>query len=85
MTRFGGISVVYWRYLPLILPLMVAGWLASKRVSPESKSSLKLESVTFALTLIAVIFILNFLSFLPSAVLGPIGEGLQLSALTEVE
>lgn len=74
------LALILGRYLPLVLPLMVAGWLASKRVAPESSSTLRLESVTFGVTLVAVILILNFLSFLPSAVLGPIGEGLELSS-----
>lgn len=73
------LALLLGRYLPIILPLMVAGWLASKRVAPVSNSTLRLESVTFGVTLVAVILILNFLSFLPSAVLGPIGEGLELS------
>lgn len=75
------IALLLGRYLPIVLPLMIAGWLASKRVSPVSNSTLRLESVTFGVTLIAVIFILNFLSFLPSAVLGPIGESLELSTM----
>lgn len=74
------LALLLGRYLPIVLPLMVAGWLASKRVAPDSNSTLRLESVTFGVTLIAVILILNFLSFLPSAVLGPIGEGLELSS-----
>ncbi|MDZ4297631.1 MAG: potassium-transporting ATPase subunit KdpA [Moraxellaceae bacterium] len=73
------IALLLGRYVPIVLPLMVAGWLASKRVAPVSNSTLRLESVTFGTTLIAVILILNFLSFLPSAVLGPIGESLELS------
>lgn len=74
------LALILGRYLPLVLPLMVAGWLAGKRVAPESGSTLRLESATFGVTLVAVILILNFLSFLPSAVLGPIGEGLELSS-----
>lgn len=73
------VTLILGRFPPIILPLIVAGLLASKRVAPVSNSTLRLESVTFATTLIAVILILNFLSFLPSAVLGPIGEGLELS------
>jgi K+-transporting ATPase ATPase A chain len=72
-------ALVLGRYLPLVLPLMVAGMLASKRVAPTSSGTLRLDSVTFATVLIAVIVILNFLSFLPSAVLGPIGDALDLS------
>ncbi|KKD01096.1 potassium-transporting ATPase subunit KdpA [Photobacterium halotolerans] len=67
------------RYLPLVLPLAVAGSMARKRVSPDSAGSLKLASPTFCVTLIAVILIINFLSFLPAAVMGPIGEALQLA------
>ncbi len=73
------VALILGRYLPLVLPLMVAGMLASKRVAPTSSGTLRLDSVTFATVLIAVIVILNFLSFLPSAVLGPIGEALDLS------
>jgi K+-transporting ATPase ATPase A chain len=73
------LALILGRYVPLVLPLMIAGWLAGKRVAPVSSGTLRLESVTFGVTLIAVILILNFLSFLPSAVLGPIGEGLELS------
>ncbi|HEY7772521.1 MAG TPA: potassium-transporting ATPase subunit KdpA [Marinagarivorans sp.] len=73
------IALILGRYLPIVLPLMVAGWLASKRAAPVSSGTLRLDSATFGVTLIAVILILNFLSFLPSAVLGPIGEGLELS------
>lgn len=67
------------RYLPLVIPLVVAGSLSSKRVSPASSGSLKLETPTFLFTLISVILILNILSFLPSLVLGPIGEAVQLA------
>jgi K+-transporting ATPase ATPase A chain len=67
------------RYLPLFIPLMIAGYLARKRVAPESSASLNIGSTTFCLTLVTVILLLNFLSFLPSMVLGPIGEALQLA------
>ena len=46
---------------------------------PESSASLNIGSTTFCLTLVTVILLLNFLSFLPSMVLGPIGEALQLA------
>ncbi|UUM31018.1 potassium-transporting ATPase subunit KdpA [Vibrio japonicus] len=73
------ITLILGRYLPLIVPLMIAASLAKKRVSPSSSASLKLESPTFAATLIAVILIINVLSFLPAAVMGPIGEALELT------
>lgn len=65
------------RYLPLVLPLMIAARLAEKRLAPTTLGSLRLDNITFGATLIAVILIVNFLSFLPTMVLGPIGEALS--------
>ena len=73
------LALILGRYLPLIIPLAIAGSLARKRVAPEGPGTLKLENATFCVTLVFVILILNFLSFLPSAVLGPIGEAVQLA------
>ena len=69
------------RYLPLIIPLVIAGLLAKKRQVPVSSGTLPLHNLTFAVTLVTVILILNFLSFLPSMVLGPIGEALELTQI----
>ncbi|WP_288129224.1 potassium-transporting ATPase subunit KdpA [Microbulbifer sp.] len=73
------LALILGRYLPLVIPLAIAGSLARKRVSPQGAGSLKLENATFCVTLVFVILILNFLSFLPSAVLGPVGEAVQLA------
>lgn len=72
------------RYLPLVLPLMIAGSLARKRVAPVTSGSLRLDTPTFCLTLVSVILILNFLSFMPATVLGPIGEALELAQPTTI-
>lgn len=69
------------RYLPLVIPLVIAGLLAKKRQVPVSSGTLPLHNLTFAVTLVTVILILNFLSFLPSMVLGPIGEALELTQI----
>ncbi|NLR76708.1 potassium-transporting ATPase subunit KdpA [Leeia aquatica] len=68
------------RYPALILPLIIAARLGSKRVAPEGGGSLQVETPTFALTLIAVVVILTLLQFLPVLVLGPIAEHLSLMA-----
>lgn len=75
------VALILGRYLPLMIPLAIAGWMAAKRQTPDNGGSLRLDSVTFGVTLIAVILIINVLSFLPAAVLGPIGEALALSGL----
>lgn len=66
------------RYPALILPLIIASRLGSKRVAPEGGGSLQIETPTFALTLIAVVIILTLLQFMPVLVLGPIAEHLSL-------
>lgn len=68
------------RYPILLVPLMVAGSLAAKRVAPETAGTLRIESLTFGATLFAVIVLLTVLSFLPAFVLGPIGEWLQIAS-----
>lgn len=68
------------RYPALILPLMIAGSMAKKRVAPEGSGTLHVETPTFALTLIAVIAILTVLQFTPALVLGPVAEHLTLAS-----
>lgn len=68
------------RYAGLLIPLAIAGSLASKRVAPTSPASLDVEGPVFAMTLIAVIVLLTLLCFLPVFALGPIAEQLTLGA-----
>jgi K+-transporting ATPase ATPase A chain len=69
------------RYPALIIPLAIAGSLARKRATPEGPGTLKVETPTFALTLVAVVVILTLLQFMPVLVLGPVADHLALSAL----
>ena len=70
------LALLLGRYLPLLIPLIIAGRLAQKPVTAPGAASLPLHSLTFGVTVVVVILLLNFLSFLPSMVLGPIGEAL---------
>lgn len=72
--------LIFGRYPALIVPLIVAGLLAQKRVAPEGAGTLPVETPTFALTLVAVVVILTVLQFLPAMVLGPIADHLSLAA-----
>lgn len=69
------------RYPALIIPLAIASSLGRKRATPEGPGTLKVETPTFALTLIAVVVILTLLQFMPVLVLGPVADHLALSAL----
>jgi potassium-transporting ATPase potassium-binding subunit len=66
------------RYPALLVPLAIAGLLAKKRVAPEGAGTLRVETPTFALTLVSIVAILTVLQFLPALALGPIADHLQL-------
>ena len=69
-----GIVMLLARYLPIIVPVAIAGMLAQKQYIPESNGTLKTDTSTFGLMVFAVIFIVAALSFFPALTLGPIAE-----------
>lgn len=73
-----GLALLLGRFPTLIIPLMIATRLAAKRQAPESNGSLKVETPTFAFTLIAIVVMLTLLQFMPVLVLGPIADYLLL-------
>jgi K+-transporting ATPase ATPase A chain len=73
-----GVVMLLSRYIPILAPLALAGFLARKPAVPETAGSLRADSATFGFTLWAVIVILGLLMFLPVAVLGPIAEHLAI-------
>lgn len=73
--------LVLGRYPALIVPLAVAGLMARKRAAPEGSGTLRVETPTFALTLIAVVVVLTILQFMPVLVLGPVAEHLALTGI----
>jgi K+-transporting ATPase ATPase A chain len=64
------------RYIPIILPLAIAGSLSAKRRTAASAGTLGTEDATFGLMLLATILFLGALTFFPAATLGPIAEHL---------
>lgn len=73
------LALLLGRFPTLIIPLIMAARLAAKRQAPESSGTLKIETPTFALTLIAIVLMLTLLQFMPVLVLGPIADHLSLS------
>lgn len=69
-----GLVMLFSRYVPIIAPLALAGTLAAKPSAPETSGSLRADSATFGVTLLAVVVVLGLLMFMPVAVLGPIAE-----------
>ncbi|MDB5540784.1 MAG: potassium-transporting ATPase, subunit [Devosia sp.] len=72
-----GLVMMLSRFIPIILPLAIAGSLAAKRPAAESAGTLGTESGTFGVMLLVTIVILGALTFFPAAALGPIAEHFQ--------
>jgi K+-transporting ATPase ATPase A chain len=73
-----GVIMLLARFIPIIAPLAIVGSLASKKVTPESAGTFKVDTWTFGIVLLAVVLIVGALLFLPLAVLGPVAEHLSI-------
>jgi K+-transporting ATPase, KdpA len=71
-----GIVMLFGRFIPIILPLAIAGSLAAKKRTAESLGTLGVEDGTFSALLMATILFIGALTFFPVATLGPIAEHL---------
>jgi K+-transporting ATPase ATPase A chain len=69
-----GIVLILARFIPIIGPVAIIGLLAKKKYIPEAAGTLRTDSITFGVMTLAVIIIVNALSFFPALVLGPIAE-----------
>jgi K+-transporting ATPase ATPase A chain len=71
-----GIVMLLARFIPIILPLGIAGLLAAKRSTAVSAGTLGVEGTTFAVMLLATILFIGALTYFPAATLGPVAEHL---------
>ena len=69
-----GIVLLLARFIPIVGPVAIVGLLAKKKYIPEAAGTLRTDSITFGAMTMAVIIIVNALSFFPALVLGPIAE-----------
>jgi K+-transporting ATPase ATPase A chain len=72
-----GLVMMLARFIPIILPLAIAGLLAAKKSTAPSAGTLGVEDGTFGVMLVATILFIGALTFFPAAALGPIAEHLQ--------
>ncbi len=72
-----GIVMLLARFIPIILPLAIAGYLGAKKPAPRTSGTLNTDGMVFAGMLLASIVVIGALLFMPVAVLGPISEHLQ--------
>ncbi|PWU03745.1 MAG: potassium-transporting ATPase subunit KdpA, partial [Bacteroidetes bacterium] len=69
-----GIVMLLSRFIPIIGPVAIAGILARKKFVPESAGTLRTDTSTFGIMILAVIAIVVALSFFPALSLGPLAE-----------
>jgi len=69
-----GLVMMFSRYIPIIAPVAMAASLGAKKSSPFSLGTLRTDTATFAVLLMATILIIGALLFLPVAALGPIAD-----------
>ncbi|MGD9692947.1 MAG: potassium-transporting ATPase subunit KdpA [Phycisphaerales bacterium] len=77
-----GLVMLLARFLPIILPLAIAGSLASKRRLAESAGTFRTDAPLFGVVLLGVVLIVGALLFLPLGMLGPVAEHLALTGAT---
>jgi len=71
-----GLVMLLGRFIPIILPLAIAGSMAAKKPVAESAGTLRTDGATFGVMTLATIFFIGALTFFPVALLGPIAEHL---------
>jgi K+-transporting ATPase ATPase A chain len=71
-----GIIMLLARFIPIILPLAIAGSLAGKKPAPETTGTLRTDTPLFGMVILGSVIFIGALLFLPVAVLGPVAEHL---------
>jgi K+-transporting ATPase ATPase A chain len=75
-TLMGGLTMLFARFIPILLVLATAGALAGKRVSPAGPGTMRTDTPTFVVLLIGVIVLVGALTFFPALLLGPVVQSL---------
>ena len=73
-----GLVMLLNRFIPIIGPVAIAGYLSQKKYIPESAGSMRIDSPIFGIVLFSVIVIIGALIFFPVLALGPISEFLLM-------
>ncbi len=72
----GGVSMLIGRFVPLLAALAVAGSLAAKQPAPVGLGTMRTDSPTFVVLLVATVLIVALLTFVPALLLGPVVQSL---------
>lgn len=71
-----GMVMLLGRFVPLVLPMAIAGSLAAKTPGLETSGSLPTDTLLFGGVLLGCVVIVGALLFMPAAVLGPVADHL---------
>jgi potassium-transporting ATPase potassium-binding subunit len=69
-----GFVILFGRFIPIIAPIAMAGFLGVKKSTPFGLGTLRDDTVTFACLLFGTIVIIGALLFMPFVALGPMAE-----------
>jgi K+-transporting ATPase ATPase A chain len=75
-----GLNTLIGRFVMIVPMLALAGFLAEKKVAPESAGTFPVTTPLFVALLIGVVLIVGALTFFPVLSLGPIVEHLLMGA-----
>lgn len=72
----GGLSMLFVRFVPILIVLAIAGTLVRKKATPAGPGTLRTDSPNFVVLLIGVIVLVGALTFFPAFLLGPVVQSL---------
>jgi K+-transporting ATPase ATPase A chain len=72
----GGLTMMAARFLPIVAVLAIAGALAKKRAAPAGLGTMRTDTPTFVVLLLATVVLVGALTFFPALLLGPVVQGL---------
>jgi K+-transporting ATPase ATPase A chain len=72
----GGLVMMLGRFVPMLVALGVGGVLAGKRVVPAGPGTMRTDTTTFVVLMVATVVLVALLTFVPALFLGPVVQGL---------
>jgi K+-transporting ATPase ATPase A chain len=72
----GGLAMLAGRFLPMLAALAVAGALAGRRTATPGPGTMRTDTPTFVVLLVASIVLVALLTFVPALLLGPVAQSL---------
>jgi potassium-transporting ATPase potassium-binding subunit len=74
-----GLVMLLGRYIPIVLPMAIAGSMSVKKPVPETIGTLRIDTPLFAFVILGSVLLIGALLFMPVAVLGPVADYLSTS------